>query len=119
MLSIPHAALGIAAAIAVLGPPRPPAPPVAVEYAALVGTIEVDAQPPSSIVLATAGGDVALVANRFEDVVAWLGGREVEVEGLLLTVAPTPLLWIEAVRVVGADGERVPLRAALGRRLQI
>lgn len=112
-------AAGVAAALAVLPPAAPPAPPVAVEYAALVGTLEVGSRPASALVLATAAGDVALVPNRFEDVVSSLGGRELEIEGLLLTVDDTPLLWIEAVRVVGEHGERRPVRPTQGRRIAI
>jgi len=73
---------------------------LAVEYVAYVGRIEVGGGTEPS--LATPDGAVLLLPNRYGVLVAELGGCEVEVEGLLLG-RRTPLLWIEAIRLVRPD----------------
>ena len=103
--------------------PRPASPPaeptLEIGYAQFVGRIDVDPGVSSSLILQTLDGDVALLPNRFEDLVGWLGGREVEIEGLVLTIAQRPMLWIEAIRLVGEREERPALRALPVRRIPI
>lgn len=117
------ASCSVAVWIAVATPqPVPPraGPALEIGYAEFVGRIGVDpAGAPADRVLQTPDGDIALLPNRFEDMVGWLAGREVEVEGLVLTIARRPMLWIEAIRLVGEAGERPALRAAPVRRLAI
>jgi hypothetical protein len=104
------------AAVAIARPPREAAPPPELEiaYASFAGRIEASPDAPAAVVLATPDGEVVLLPNRFDVLVAGLGGREVEIEGLLLTIGTRPLLWVEAIHWRARPEE--PARTLVPRR---
>jgi len=98
-------ALGLLTTVAAgaLQPLRPAASPeLGIAYVSFVGRIEPGPDAPEAVILATPDGEIVLLPNRFEVLVAELGGHEVEIEGLLLTIGQQPLLWIEAIHWNGS-----------------
>lgn len=111
-----------AAALVIARPPLAPAPPPELEiaYASFAGRIEASPDASAAVVLATPEGEVVLLPNRFDVLVAGLGGCEVEIEGLLLTIGRQPLLWIEAIHWRARPDEPArPLVPWRGREIAI
>jgi hypothetical protein len=102
--------VAVAIAHAPLRQPTRPPPELHFAYANLVGEIEPWPEAPTAVKLTTAEGEVVLLPNRFEALVGALGGREVEVEGLLIAIGEHVLLWIEAIHWEGATSEPPLLR---------
>lgn len=99
---------------------QPAGPPeLHIAYASFVGRIELAPEAPTAVKLTTPDGDVVLVPNRFEAVVAELGGRDVEVEGLLLGMGEHVLLWIEAIHWNRAPDEPSPPLRSRDRKISI
>lgn len=89
-------------------------------YATFVGRVVLGPEAPAAVTVVTASGEIVLLPNRFEPLVAELAGRDVEIEGLLLTIGGTPVLWLEAIRSAGRERElSPPWRPSRAREIEV
>jgi hypothetical protein len=100
--------MGMAVVMATQPAGRADRPHLDVAYTVLVGRIELRSD--AEVTLSTPAGPVLLLPNRYGVLVGDLGGCEVEIEGLLLTIERRPLLWIEGIRPVAGGSQRPPSR---------
>lgn len=97
-----------------------PAPPVDMAYATFVGRVVLAPGAPDAFRVVTASGAIVLLPNRFQPLVAELAGRDVEIEGLLLTIGGTPVLWLEAIRSPAREAdEPPPWRPSRAREIEV
>ena len=109
---------------AVIGSALPPAadpePSLDFAYATFTGRVVLGPDAAASVTVQTASGEIVLLPNRFEPLVVELAGRDVEIEGLLLTIGGTPVLWLEAIRSPGRDRDvPPPWRPSRAREIEV